>query len=491
MNVTLRRHAVVRRALLSVALLLGVVVPGVAIAGASGQPPGTSAVTVSEILSTTATLSGVPDPQGQLTLAWFEYGTTSAYGSRTPGQNLGSGTAPVPVSASLSGLEPDTTYHVRLDVQSASVTVDGPDTSFTTSAAPATTTLPAAPAPGQLVGMKVLDDRKGVFLGGVSCTRPASCWAVGDYNGGLLVDRDQAGVWAPTSVPSPGPGADLMGIDCPGVSSCWAVGGYGGSLTLPLALHYNGRSWTRVAIAAGPGAFGVNELISVDCPSTVDCWAVGISDSPGPRTQRLVEHWNGRAWSLRSSPDPDPGSTNYLNAVSCSSADSCWAVGNERATSPLVMHWNGAAWSLSSSPGGTTLSGVSCEWKTACFAVAALGGIVRLVGGVWRKVAPPAPSATTPQGLSAVSCSAPDSCWGVGARGAGAQASELPAAAFWDGTNWAAATVQAPTGVLASFVGVTCGAGGGCVAVGSYETSRVGNPFRFFADQTLANGPSS
>jgi hypothetical protein len=51
--------------------------------------------------------------------------------------------------------------------------------------------------------------------------------------------------------------------------------------------------------------------------------------------------------------------------------------------------------------------------------------------------------------------------------------------------------VQAPVGVQEFFNGVTCVAGASCVAIGAYETSRTGNPFRFFADQSSAIGSSS
>ncbi len=493
MNIDFRKLTVFSGALLPVVLLLGTIVPGSAIAGASGQPPSASAVMVSEILSTTATLNGVPNPQGELTLAWFEYGTTSAYGSRTPGQDLGSGTAPVPISAPLSGLDPDTTYHVRLDVQSASATVDGPDSSFTTTAPSVATTLPPSPPSGSLVSMKVDDNRTKVSISGVSCTGPKSCWAVGDLNGSMLVEEELAGVWSPVSIPSSPPGADLMGIDCLSVSSCWAVGGYGGASTFPLSMHFNGRSWTRIPIADAPGSFGVNELTSVNCPSAADCWAVGISDSPSPETRRLIEHWNGRAWSVESSPDPDPGGANYLSSVSCSSANSCWAVGDERASSALVMHWNGTSWTRVSSPARKSLAAISCEWLSACFAVGETGGTLRLVSGVWHTVTPLQPSSTTPQFFSAVSCSGPESCWSVGFRyeGNGIQALESAAAESWNGTSWAAATVQVPVGVLEFFSDVACVAGQNCVAIGEYETSRSGNPFRFFADQTIAIGSSS
>ena len=500
MNVKVGTSAVARGAILPIVLLLGVIVPGEAVVAASGLAPTTSTVAVTQILSTTAMLIGSPDPEGQPTLAWFEYGTTSAYGFRTAVQNIGSGSAPVPVSALVSGLEPDTTYHVRLDVQSAGGTVVGPDASFTTGAAPTTTTLSPPPTSGHLLGMKVDDHRIGA-ADAVACTGPTSCWAVGDVNAGLLVDRYRAGIWVPFSVPSPGPYADLQGIDCLTATSCWAVGGYGGSLTLPLAMHYNGRTWTQVPIGVAPGSFGLNQLYGVDCPTAVDCWAVGIGDAPGPQTRRLIEHWNGHTWSVEPSPDAVPGGRNDLNGVSCSSVNSCWAVGARAASSKsdqtgagLMMHWNGASWTTTSTTAIEPLSDVTCTWRSACFAVAFSGEILRFVGSNWIRVEAAAPSATTPQTLSAISCSGPKSCWVVGSgyTSIGPPPTVAARAESWDGTTWAAASVQAPTGVLVYFNGVACTGDGICVAVGLYEVSRRGNPrhffTHFFADQTPAKG---
>jgi hypothetical protein len=48
------------------------------------------------------------------TAYWFEYGTTTAYGSTTPIVDIEATTVPNPVSASVGGLAAGTTYHYRL-----------------------------------------------------------------------------------------------------------------------------------------------------------------------------------------------------------------------------------------------------------------------------------------------------------------------------------------------------------------------------------------
>jgi hypothetical protein len=79
-------------------------------------------------------------PNGAATSWYFEYGTTTRYGSRTPTKNAGSGTNAARVSFSLTGLRRTTTYHYRLVAANGSGTTAGGDRSFSTSLAPAVRT---------------------------------------------------------------------------------------------------------------------------------------------------------------------------------------------------------------------------------------------------------------------------------------------------------------------------------------------------------------
>ena len=65
-------------------------------------------------LTSSVTLSGSVNPGGTDTKSWFEYGTTSTYGSKTPVADAGSGTTAAAVSATVTGLRPNTTYLFRV-----------------------------------------------------------------------------------------------------------------------------------------------------------------------------------------------------------------------------------------------------------------------------------------------------------------------------------------------------------------------------------------
>jgi hypothetical protein len=86
------------------------------------------------VAATTATLNGTVFPNKESTTYYFEYGTTTAYGSRTPNQGPVGGNAGKSASANITGLAPSTTYHYRVVAVNPSAPggVFGNDRTFTT-----------------------------------------------------------------------------------------------------------------------------------------------------------------------------------------------------------------------------------------------------------------------------------------------------------------------------------------------------------------------
>jgi hypothetical protein len=103
---------------------------------AAGEPV-VSTANATAIASTSATLNGTVNPEGQATSYQFEYGTTTSYGNQTAATGAGSGSAGVKVSAPIASLAPNTTYHYRLVATNASGTTLGSDVSFKTPKPPA------------------------------------------------------------------------------------------------------------------------------------------------------------------------------------------------------------------------------------------------------------------------------------------------------------------------------------------------------------------
>ncbi|HET7511074.1 MAG TPA: fibronectin type III domain-containing protein [Solirubrobacterales bacterium] len=104
-------------------------------------PPTTTTTAATSIGEKSATINGTVNPNGSETKAFFEYGTTSSYGSKTAEVNLGAGTSAIERSETLSGLSPNTTYHYRLVANNENPeTGTGEDKTFTTIGPPTVTT---------------------------------------------------------------------------------------------------------------------------------------------------------------------------------------------------------------------------------------------------------------------------------------------------------------------------------------------------------------
>jgi hypothetical protein len=123
---------------------------------------------------------------------------------------------------------------------------------------------------------------------------------------------------------------------------------------------------------------GSSSLSSVSATSARDAWAVGSNDVGGAY-KTLIEHWNGTAWRIVSSPDPASGqhTTNTLTSVVALSKTNAWAIGfyEKHTTSfrTLVLHWNGSSWSVVPSPnsgtGENTLLAIAARNATDIWAV--------------------------------------------------------------------------------------------------------------------------
>jgi phosphodiesterase/alkaline phosphatase D-like protein len=93
-----------------------------------------------DVGSTSATLNGSVNPDGDSTTYWFEYSSDSLFGtilgSTTHTETAGAGTSPLNVSASVSNLSNGTQYYYRLVATNSYGTDRGDAVSFTTVPAP-------------------------------------------------------------------------------------------------------------------------------------------------------------------------------------------------------------------------------------------------------------------------------------------------------------------------------------------------------------------
>jgi hypothetical protein len=166
----------------------------------------------------------------------------------------------------------------------------------------------------------------------VSCRSAAACTAVGEDGNNALAETWNGSKWTVSAALNGGNGAtqsQLNGVSCPSATAlCTAVGYYEVSgpslLTLGEGLSNGGASR---GTTPSPGRT-VSLLNGVSCTSAQTCWAVGFYDTFRGVRVTLGEFWNGFNWSFGNVPEPNGGFTpSFLNGVSCASTGPCTAVG--------------------------------------------------------------------------------------------------------------------------------------------------------------------
>jgi hypothetical protein len=108
-------------------------------------PPGATTGAATGVGTTTATLNGTVDPNSRDTTFYFEYGTSTSYGTKTAVKSAGSGASPQNEAVGISKLTVGKTYHFRIVATSDAGTTTGADATFTTSSAPVAVTADASP----------------------------------------------------------------------------------------------------------------------------------------------------------------------------------------------------------------------------------------------------------------------------------------------------------------------------------------------------------
>jgi hypothetical protein len=329
----------------------------------------------------------------------------------------------------------------------------------------------------------------------ISCASSSFCVAVGDYYNSSGVDQTLIEAWNGTSwsiVPSPNRGTKgdgLTGVSCVSASSCKAVGSYldAAGAYQTLVECWNGRTWSIESSL--DNSTNNNFLSDVSCVSASSCKAVGVDTPASGPNQTLVESWNGRKWTIMSSPNRGTGD-NGLTGVTCRSASSCRTVGTFYATPgaisyhTLVESWNGSTWSVEPSPNppGTDseLLLVSCPATSFCTAA---GDAINPAGqdqtlienwnGTSWSIVPSPDLGTGDNLLSGVTCVSATSCEAVGDYFVVSSGVWQTLILSWNGTKW---SIQPSpnTGTSTNFLyDVACVSATSCFLVGRYSNTGI------------------
>jgi len=252
------------------------------------------------------------------------------------------------------------------------------------------------------------------------------------------------------------------------------------------------------------------QLLSVSCPTTTFCMAVGAGGFSATDTDQdvaIVQTWNGTTWTDLSWPLDGPDGSNPMR-VECTSATSCfvhfgyWGNADHR---DRLAHWDGTTFTtvgvdlqywpnslacakpdfcLITSGGGSatwtngTLADAAgpsepdtsaCLSSTWCMTVDDFDQTSRIFQGgtSWSTpVAVPAGAGGLGSYWSSVDCTSTTDCIMVGTGAPGA----TPVAAHWNGIGWTLTTLPISVGRVRT---VSCAPTHNCVAVGDVAGTSI------------------
>ena len=306
------------------------------------------------------------------------------------------------------------------------------------------------------------------ILNKVSCATWYSCTAVGyDVPPNTdtfltLVEHWDGLTWQIQPTNSPGV---LTNVSCPTPRACVAVGSSG---SVPLAEYWDGSTWQVLPVQVPAGATS-SYFEGVSCATSVTCVAVGAYFTSTDTYFALAERWNGYAWQMEPSSNPQGATASQLNAVSCATPNGCTAVGFSEGVG-LAESWNGSIWQIEATASGEgPFQDVSCPLVSACTAVGDTFA-ERWNGAAWQLETVPLPTAST--ALVAVSCPTTWACTAAGTSFLSSSEEFSTVAEFWNGSTWQVQTTQNAAG-SSFFSGVSCVRSGECTAVGFSGTTYV------------------
>lgn len=352
-------------------------------------------------------------------------------------------------------------------------------------------------------------------LGGVVCSAPGSCVAVGIYETGTdgavdkpLIETFSGGTWTASSAVAGAGVSGLLGVACPTRAYCVTVGYHATSPNhqIPVAVTLSDGIWTAASLPLPRNAAQFGQLEDVECLAPGACIATGFFNDQNGSQQALIETLAHGAWTALRAPLPAAAASApdaSLSETACPTVGWCIAIGSYTANNgnqeSFIETLADGTWTPKAAPlpadadpdtDNDVLNGISCQAPRHCIAVGTYStySVVSepeaetLSGGTWTAATPPIPAdavASLKAGdeyatLNTVACRAPDSCVALGSYtlGNGADGGLVDTLS---GKTWT--TVKAPlppdafgADPIPVFESATCATPNDCIAVGSYAT---------------------
>lgn len=227
----------------------------------------------------------------------------------------------------------------------------------------------------------------------VDVRRSGEAWIVGSSSG---ANATQATTWHWNghkwrTVPIPdgsGVNSELVAVSSQGPNDAWAVGTRGAYPPRQLLLHWDGQGWTPSKAPELPGESTLADVVT----TRSGAWAVG-STRAKEADLPLAEHWDGKSWQVV----PIPGAHGRFYSVASDGKGGIWAAGEDDTRHLLLAHWNGVRWDISRAPVPDPSGDGDARGPAAAWGLADTPGTPYLwaVGSYGRKGADPLRHALT------------------------------------------------------------------------------------------------
>jgi hypothetical protein len=311
------------------------------------------------------------------------------------------------------------------------------------------------------------------------------------------------------------PDGFFSSLSCTGSSDCEAAGSYssGGGQILGLIANESSGRWTApVSLQAPAGAAGNQgvTVYGVSCGVAGNCAAVGSYENAHGDIAAFVDNERGGHW-LRAKTLPLPanalvrGQNALVRSVSCSSANTCSAIGTYQDNNPVgtrtegfVANERSGTWSrarqidlpASNFNPFVTVSQIACSSSVDCVGVGSFINntdvtealVVNEVDGVWHRAEaltlPVSASRFADASVTEVTCLKDSSCAAFGTFDATSGDLEAMSASESGGVWTSASALAMPANAAANprvflfgFGGIACAAADNCSVGGQYKDS--------------------
>lgn len=484
--------------------------------------PSVTTASAADVGTTSVHLVGWVNPNGQATNVYFQYGTTTGYGSfipAPPGSYAGTGSSPLFVANALSGLQPGTTYHYRLVASSPGGTTYGEDMSFRTLAPPIAITEPAVEISQEKARLTGLVNPNGLntsyyFQYGkttnYSVTVPYE--APPGWNIGAGTSDQMVSFLAHPPEPNTTYHYRVVAENAAGTT-------YGADRTFT-TLPFPPHAFTEAPTEVGETTAKLNGKVYTSGPSTTYSFQIGKTTAYGSNVPTPTAPGVGDNQYFRVSykmTGLEPGATYHYRLTATNAGGTYYGEDKTfRTLSPFTPQVEaappgevtqakitmaakadvkglagtyffeygsteryGSKTPESGVPSGsgfqavsTPLYGLPTGWTLHYRVVVTnsdrtVYGTDQVVTSGWGSETSSAPSSSKSDWLKDVSCPSAGNCVAVGAYVNSTSGNTAVAAQRWNGTSWTPITPPAPAGTYSELQGVSCLSTTNCLAVGS------------------------